>query len=453
MIIVIAKLVILLLFGFSIVNLFRFKGRWLEKAGLSFLLGTGMVSVLYFLFVWASNRVVSLEFWIITFLTAILLFNFRSPKSSFEKPTLPRIPIRPNLIAIICWVGIMALFIMTLVYAFYRPVYTPDSIYLFDFRAKVMFISQRLTDINQIGNWNAYPMFTSMIGLIWRFMGIDNPSTYYPIMYFSFTLIFYSVLREKISRNLASLGTLLMYTTPVTLWQSQLDGMTNLPYTIFLCLSLLYGYKIMKAKIPHISDLVISSLFLGLSTWTRGVEPIWVVPLFLTTLVIVVKNKMRWVFIYFAILSLIREIWPAYVHKQYISISRGTQIITDNVLQTQIGAAPFVQSLSYTFNSALTLLPKSLGLVCYLFAAAVLLNLLYRKFSIDQLFFLAAVVGILGVIFFGSLFMVINFSLVIDVYNDSLSRLLSVVVPLLWFYIMTSPAWISIESMFKSSKS
>jgi hypothetical protein len=431
----------LVAFGLSLINLIRFKGDWLEKLGLSFLLGTGVMSVIYFLFVWAVGRVVSFDFWLVTILLTILLFILRGTKLVFKKLELPKIQIKANLISIVCWAAVATLFLASLVYTSYTPVHTVDSIYFFDFRAKVMFLSQQLTEIQRVGNWYSYPMFTSIIGVIWRFLGIDNPSSYYPFMYFSFALVFYSILRKRVNRDLASVGTFLMYTTPITFWQSQLDGLTNISYTVFLCLSVLYIYKVMISKKPYLYDVIISSIFLGLSSWTRGSEPIWVVPLLVAAFVFLVRKKLKWIFVYYFLFYSIREIWPLYANQQYTTIVKATKIVVDNALQNPLSSPGFYEALSYTFRSMVSLIPASLGVVVYLFLTFIFIDVLFFRVSRSLKFYLFVIGGVLGVLFFGSLFMVINFNIKIHVYNDSLSRLLSILAPLMWFYIIVSPPW------------
>ena len=449
MIMPIVKILLLVLLGFSFIEFIKFRGSWLEKLGLSFLVGTGLISVVYFLFIWKTDVVSPLHFWLLTILLISLFLLLRRPKPIFKRIELKEIKILPNLIPIICWTVVVVLFLASLINTSYRPVYTVDSLYLFDFRSKVMFLSQKLSEIKQIENWYSFPMFTSMVGLIWRFVGISNPSSYYPVMYFSFTLVFYSILRKVVNKTLASIGTLLVYTTPITFWQAQMDGLTNTPYTIFLCLSVLYIYKIIVSKKPLVSDVVISSLLLGLSTWTRGSEPLWAVPIIIITWIFLTKGKWALLFLYYLIFSSIREVWPLFTHQAYTSAKAAGRVVLGSVVENQSGIYGFYSSLSYTFESMAYLLPKRLGLVFYLFLALFIINLLFHKFSRDQLFYLFVILMMLLILFFGSLFMVINFHITIHVYNDSLSRLLSVLAPPMWLYIIINPAWEEVARQFK----
>lgn len=444
------KLLSLYLFGFSVVNLLNHKSDFLEKLGLSFLLGTGFSSLIYFLYIWRTDRIVSGEFWLMILFLFLIFLAINLIRKNYIAIKLPNNIPKFKWLPILCWFVILFLFVCSIIITSYTPVHNPDSLYLFDFRAKVMHISHTLSEIRFIENWDVYPMFTSMIGLIWRFTGIENPSSYYPIMYLSFSFIFYSILKKFTNINIASIGTLLMYTTPVTFWQSQLDGMTNIPYTVFLCLSSLYILKMVRSGNLNFSDVFLSAIFLGLSAWTRGIEPLWIVPLFFVTLILVLKRKTLWLLIYYIFFSLIRELWQFFVNQRYTSIQSGVSALVEGATAGAATSANFLNSVSYTAKSMFKLLPASIGLVWYLFFAVLFLTIIVRKISTSQLYVFLTIIGILTVIYFGSLFMVVSFGLVIDVYNDSLSRLLGTLPPLLWIYIILSPTWMSVENMIKS---
>jgi hypothetical protein len=455
--IILLKLATLYVFGFLLVENIHFKGEWYEKLGLAFLLSTGVISILYFLFIWQTNHVESGEFWFILIILNIVLYLLHRPKVKYKKINLREIFTKSNIIVIVCWLAIIFLFACSLVNTFYLPVNTSDSIALFDFRTKIMFLSHKLSDIQTIDGWNSYPMFTSMAGLIGRFLGPEYYGSFYVFMYFSFTLVFYSRLRKTLDKNLASIGTLLMYTTPITLWQSHLNGLTNLSYTIFLSLSILYLYSAFFSRQFLQSDIILSAIFLGLSSWTRGIEPFWTMPIFAITLYLLSKKKIGWLLLYYSIFYSIREIWPIYIKIRYISIATGTQLVVASMLKDNIIAPnglaishPFYSAFVYTFKTTFTLLPQSIGYACFLFVIIFLIDLVFGTLSKKQVYFLFMIFGFLAILIFGAVYMVINFHIKINIYNDSYSRLLSTIIPLLWFYIMLSPYWKNLGKFFKS---
>lgn len=446
---IIIKLFSLIFFGLALIQLIGFKGGLLERLGASFILGTGAISIIYFLYIWATNKAVSSDFWLITNFLSILMIYFKRVHLTHKRKKLlvNHNYDKSDLISLVLWLVILGLFLLSMIYTLYFPVHTVDSIYFFDFRAKVVFLSQKLSEIQRVGNWYSYPMFTSMIGLIWRFLGIVNPSSYYPLMYLSFAFVFYSILRKTVSRNMASFGTMLMYTTPITLWQSQLDGLTNIPYTIFLCSSILYLYKIFVSKKPNFYDVILSSIFLGLSVWTRATEPLWIVVVLASVLVFKARRKLSWTPIFILVFYLIGKVWPIYSGNKIISVVTAGQILANNVVHATSG---LLHAIIYTTKSMLKLLPESLNPVIYLFTLLVFLDIIYRKFSKNSLFFLLVIAGIMGIILLGSIFMVLNFNLVIHIFNGSLSRFLGTLSPLMWFYIMVHPAWKPITVLLKT---
>jgi hypothetical protein len=431
-----------MLFGVGLTYLISFKGGWLERLGLSFLLGTGTLSIIFFVYIWITNRVSSRDFWLIVVALILLLFIFKRPSVFLKKIEVSKMAVRFNFVSVFCWAVILTLFATSIVNAVYRPVYTTDSLILFDFRSKAMFVSQKLTSIQDITGWQNYPMFTSMIGLISRFLGIDNPSFYYPVMYLSFSILFYSILIKATNKNIASIGTLLMYTTPITLWQSQLDGMTNIPYTIFLCLSVFYIYKVLISKKDNFVDVIISSLFLGLATWTRAAEPLWVVPIFLVTSISFVKKKLMNLCVYLIIFYPISKLWPTYEGWQYSSFGAVGKILIDAALNSPDNGKLFSVRLTHVFNSMLAFSSENMGPILLIFVIFIVSDMVFLKSYRDQIFYLLTVTGLLIIIFVGSLFMTINYGFEVNIDNGSLSRLLSIFPPLMWFCITISPAWI-----------
>lgn len=449
MIFIIAKILLLLAFGFSFLNVIKFKGDWMESLGLSFLIGTGLMTVIYFVLAWFTDRVFVIEFWNLVVLLTLTLFAIRLPHFEIKRFKIDRSVIIPNLVPVFCWLAILIIFTASIIYTIYTPIYTVDSLALFDFRSKVMFLSQRLSEIKTIDSWYSFPMFTSMIGLIWRYVGIENPGSYFPLMYLSFTMIFYSISKSIVDKRIASIGTLFMYTTPITLWGSQMGVMTNTSYTIFLSLSIIYLYKILVSKNRYFYNVAIAAILLGLSTWTRATEPIWVVPLLLAVVVLIIYKKIRWLLAFTLIFLVIRTIWPTFTEQPVTPISLATKIVVDKAIQHQADPYGFYPVLSYTIHSMALMIPQTLGLVLYLFGFTLISDIFFKKFEITQKYFIFSIFGILGIIFLGSLFYVLNFHITLHIYNDSLSRLLGTLTPLMWFYITASRLWAKTGSLLK----
>jgi hypothetical protein len=348
----------------------------------------------------------------------------------------------------IIWFGIFTLFAITAIYTTYLPVYTTDSIILYDFRAKVIAATGNLNSINIVPDWAAYPMFTSMIHLFARLLGYTNPSLFYPLMYLAFAGVFYGAIRPKLSQFKSSLLTLLMYSTPITLWQSKLDGMTNLPYAIFYAIAIIYLEKYWKNDKSVWQYAIISALFLGFASWTRHTEPFWAIPIFLVILSIIFKRQILIPIIYLGIFWFIRRIWPSYTHADYMSVVGATQSIVSNAI---ISSANTSYHLINTFQIALEFVWRSFNLglnpLLYLFFISSLIDLSLKSLK-SQLFYLFIVFGNILLLYISVIFAINTFSYWSGL-DNSFTRMLSYIAPLLWLYISNSSIWYRIDEWGK----
>lgn len=302
-------------------------------------------------------------------------------------------------------------------------------------------------------------MFTSMVNLQVRLMGFNNPSFIYPLMYISFAIIFYSFLREKTSKIIASLGALSMYSTPLILWQSLLDGLTNLPYTIFLCSSIFYAIRLDFKKLKT-SYIFISILFAGLSTWIRGNEPFWLIPIFLIFLKVIFSFKHLIIFLFlFPLVLGFRNIWSNYVGTiNYISTVSGTVDLlkdiatspkTSETQKTEIRVVvkpkvnKFLEAAKFTFPVIL----ESLNPAIYMYL--LFIPIYFYKREKKQTEILMVTTGVFLMLFVGVMYVQLNFK---DwgILNNSLSRISGLLIPLMWAFVFLSKIWIDIETQINN---
>lgn len=344
------------------------------------------------------------------------------------------------------WIGIFGLFIISLVYTLYNPVWTTDSLYYFDFRSKIMFVSHRVSDLSIIQNWSFYPMFTSMVGLISRLSGMENPSFYYPLMFLAFAMVFYSSLKRIMSSTLASLFTLLMYSTPLLYWQSKLDGMTNMPYALFFSIGVLYciQYVFSKDKKEGAFFLIVSVFSLGLSKWVRIQEPFWIIPIIIIIMTSLRTRRIRLLIIGLIIFYLIQKVWPEYIRLSFskmsgvdTSVSLGSAYTKVGSIVTSGDANNVSSGLIGKFSSVLMYVSKitfnSLSPVSFLFV----ISLLFLVFiGIDMTIYLVLfiIVATYGILIMSTFYSTFVWDWVIKL-ESSLSRMTSLFVPIVWYYL------------------
>ena len=445
-------LLVTVFIGVKLLEVLGFNVPWYEKLSLSFLLSSALQTLGYFTILKLGVMATNLTY--LAFLCVLLLLVLAIPKF------LPKLPMSPVMLASssssylakngtkLLWLGIFVLFAITAIYTTYLPVYTTDSLILYDFRSKVIAETGTLNSIRIVPDWAAYPMFTSTIHLFVRLLGYTNPNLFYPLMYLAFAGVFYGAVRVRLSQFKASLMTFLMYSTPLTLWQSKLDGMTNLPYAIFYCIAVIYLGKYWKNSKPIWQYVIISALFLGFASWTRHTEPFWAIPIFLIVLSSFFKRNLLLPGIYIAMFWFIRQIWPSYTHGNYISVVGATQSIVNNSNSLFTGTSydlfdTFKIAVKFVLNS----FNEGLSPLIYLYLSTITIELFWNSLK-SQVFYIIVVLGNIFILFLSVVFAINTFSYWSGLSN-SFTRMLSYLAPLLWLYISNSRIWYRIEEWGK----
>lgn len=444
MIFPIISIIITIIFFVSIFKILFNKIKTVELIGAAFLFGIGIESLVFFIIFSQLDFVSPQIFWIakITELTVALIINAigkKGPRINIQLKSKPLFSWSG-----VFWFGILCLFALSLVYTLYYPVHTTDSLYYFDFRSKIMYLSHTVSEISILPGWSYYPMFTSMIGLISRLSGFENPSFYYPLIFLSFALIFYSRIREYLNKNLASLITFLMYSTPLLYWQSILDGMTDMPYAIFFGVGVIYTIQYLSSQKGNNSCHLyfFSILGLGLSKWVRIQEPFWLVPLVLIYIKTIWYKKWWHLILGIILFYSIYSIWPHYI---------STTATTMNGVNTTVSVMEAVNTLAKntkTIDSRLLFVTQKISSIIYQsllpISTLFLLSLLFLPFirvNLPLFISLFFIFYCWGVFIASTLFSTYIWSWMIDL-DSSISRLTSFFVPLVWFYFSIMSAGI-----------
>lgn len=463
-------LVMTCLNGWLFLDFLAYSAPFLEKLGLSFILSLGLHTVIFFMIGLISYRPSAEIYWLslVSIFLALLLLRRKRDSRVHHRIVITLQWHRPEIVVLLSWILIAILFLVSLGYTLVVPVHTTDALHLYDFRAKVIYFSASLQEIRQVvDSWFQYPMFTTLANLFVRYWGMSNPSLIYPLLYLSFSFIFFHQIRKHTSSRVASVVTLLMFSTPLIYWQSRLDGLTNLPFAIFFCSSIFY--LVNSDYTRRIGPYIIATLLIALSTWTRVTEPFWMVPLVYMS-ILVIKNKN----IYLLLLNLylfrrIRNLWDIYAdNRKHISLTRGLKTLigqpggeiqpgiassaktslpantiglnfgrlldsTERVLALFIAAGKFI----------FPIIISSLSPVIFLFSFTLALDLVFVRLSQIQLHLLIIIAAIFALLWAGAAYSSVAFDNWTELGN-SLSRILGFFVPLMWFFVGISPtlnAW------------
>lgn len=458
--------------GWLLLDLIGFSVPAIEKLALGFVLSLGLHTVIFFMISLISYHPSAEIYWlslICIFLIQLLLKRFIPTKTNHKNSVIVIKLSRPEIITLLSWCLIGILFLVSLSYTLIVPVHTTDSLHLYDFRAKVIYHSASLQEITKVvDSWFQYPMFTTLANLFVRYWGIDNPSFIYPVLYLCFALIFFYNLKRNTSTRVASVTTLLMFSTPLIYWQSRLDGLTNLPFAIFYCSSILYLLN--SGGTSRIGAYLIATLLLSLSSWTRITEPFWMVPLAYMSFLVLKNRNLYLLLLNFYIFRRVRNLWDIYAdNRKHISISTGLKALagtnTADVANTSESASTvivvvkeksifqtiiayletlngLVSKMYFLFIAAgkfiFPIIVSSLTPVVHVFFVILALDLLFVRLNKIQLHLLVIIMAIFALLWAGATYSSIAFENWNELGN-SLSRILGFFVPLMWFFVGISP--------------
>lgn len=299
------------LFGLLVSLVISVKIHPLERLGLSYVLGLGLLTFLMFL-----GYVVGLKF-TLTNTTVILLVSIiflliltrNSIKSFFrELKALKKFPSFSLSEKLIIFV-LVGLFIYSFVLSLYWPVADWDALALYDFRAKIFVDTGAMVEGIRRGYFFGYPLLSSLADAWIYFLGGNNPKFIYSLFFFTFILMFYGATRRIGARRTALLSTLLLATTS-SIFSHSTMVYTNLPYTVYLVMGTVYLYFWLIKK--ETGYLFLSALMIGLSTWTRSTEPFWLTTLVIVVLYSLVRKKPTQLLLYLLIFFSIQQPWKIY---------------------------------------------------------------------------------------------------------------------------------------------
>jgi len=279
--------------------------------GLSYLLGIGIFTFLMFL-TNVAGIIFSLtnELLLLALIAIPLVFYKKSQIGKFSIEIVQSFKKSKMSSVEKIMLGVMAFAVISsFINTFYWPVYLWDSLVLYDFRGVIFAASGFMKEAFVDNYYTGYPLLTSLAHTIVYLSGGKYPQFLYSLFYLSLGLGFYGSLREFISRKLSLFFTAVLLITGPIFYHS-LISYTNLPYTTFLCLGALYVYLWDKKK--QIGYLILSALLVGLSTWTRSVEPFWLA-VFLVIFLVSIYRKRIWSVLTFSIFFFpIHEAWKVF---------------------------------------------------------------------------------------------------------------------------------------------
>lgn len=236
------------------------KGGVVLRAGLSFLIGSGLSTWLLFILHVHLGLPLTLQFAILSFLLVWLLGYVTKPSNSLD---LSSNNSRSRLALIPIFITVIAFIIGS-----YLPLTAWDSIALYDFRAHAIAITHSLADMTKSTYDMSYPLHISLLHSFVYMFGGESAQGLHALFFGSLLAVVYERLRSWTNPKWAIIGTILIATSS-ELFDHATFAYTNLPYTTYLIAGLLYLLS------PARRELIIGSVLIGISSWTRSAEPFW----------------------------------------------------------------------------------------------------------------------------------------------------------------------------------
>jgi hypothetical protein len=330
------------------------------------------------------------------------------------------------IIAVLC-----LLIAFPLLYGSYWPVTDWDSLVLYDYRALSFVNTGTMEQAISQGYFFGYPLLTSL-GHAWSYLfNLGSPAVLHALFYAALLGLFYVHLKNITNVKTALLFTLLLAATRPIFGHAQI-AYSNLPYTVYLIGGYLYLYRFLKEK--KLFNLIISSLLVGFSAWTRIVEPFWITAV-LALLVILFSDKtlpfhkkLGLALMYFLLISAIRYPWlnfeNSYLQNQRDTLQRAPKYLG---ILFQFDWRNLLAVIDYLITSIIR--PQ---LLLYLVFAISLFGRPRKK--VVSIIFPLIIFLNLGLMFAGTIILSVSF----ETWNKiagSVTRLSMIFIPLLLFEV------------------
>lgn len=289
-----------ILSGYSYARLIGVRTK-VEHYALSFIIGSGITTFIWFLFYLLGNNLTVPTLFISSLVSAnIGFFLFQN----FDNTCIgSRVNGFNKILARIVFV-LLGLSILVSVYS---PIVSWDSLTLYDFRGTVIANSHSLVDIESTTYLLSYPLMTSLIHAAVYMLGGNNPQLFYSLLLTSLIGIIYGRMYIWTNSRYSVLTALLVVSNPF-IWQHATISYTNLPYAVFMLAGLCYA--------P--TSLFLSGILIGLSTWVRVSEPFWILGLLFLLYYGIRQKKIFVASISVTIAYLIKYTWSSYLANAYI---------------------------------------------------------------------------------------------------------------------------------------
>lgn len=272
------SLLAVLALGYAVVAAISPRSGLLERLGLGGGVGLGVFTFLLFVATAMGLPLVApvaAGVWALCLGLAAALGRRRGarfvPGSAGRGSPAPRLSAidRTGLAGLLALVGFVAT--ASLVIGVYWPVQAWDALTEYDFRGRIFAQTGSFAILNLDPYYAGIPLLTSLAHAWIYLVGGSTPHLIYWLYYVGLLVAVYVGLRREL-RPAASLATAAALATTPALFVHSTLAFANLPFGYYFSVASIYLYLWRRDR--RSSDLVLSGILYGLSSWTRpGSEP------------------------------------------------------------------------------------------------------------------------------------------------------------------------------------
>jgi len=432
------------LFGLSVISLIFCKKTknffTVEKLGLGFLFGNVLTSYFYFL----MHSLLGLELnkqnfiFLISFLIFFSMFAM-GKRFFFQFKKTNLFKVKNELFANKLSKILFYILLLAIGFSFFNNYYWPltdwDALALYDFRAKVIASTGNLSQGVELGYFFHYPPHTSLLHTFNYILGLQEVKIWYSLLYATFLMVFYSLLRKEHSLKLSLFGTLILAISPRIFSHAKI-AYTNLPYTIYLSLGYLYLYFWLKKGV--IQDVIIGALLIAFSTWIRLSEPFWIVSV-LILFIGAFRYKKQIPILILLVGIIFSMIWPwdKFVSIQYNKpLAKGLGISPRHLSKISLKELP-KRTLEVTKYLKSNVYPV---IKHYVPALIISFYFILQKKKWIKLLDYSLLILFLGLIYVGTIFFSFQYEEWREI-PDSAARMSMVIIPFCIYPIISSDLW------------
>lgn len=433
-------LIVSFLLGFSLLN--RLPGRFsiAEKAGLSFLLGISLQSLLMLIINGIGLQLTVVNIWCVSLLV-ILLLNYKVilRKEKFSlKLDWPGLSI-VNLVWLFFIILIVYLEYMNFAKCMFFPTFDRDSLAGFDtigwvisqehtLRNLSLFQGDYMSNINGAGSYITYmPMIQLSYAYVYM-LGAETSKIIPALVFLSFLFAFYGGVSRFCGSTGAAVATFFMMITPEMIAFSSLSA-TNVIHAVYASLGIIYTALWLRDRTNYL--LPLGAMLLGCNVWVRMEGIVFIGAAGIVLFLNIFKEKAyKSLFVFAAIAMAPLVLWVIF-EKMY-GIYAESIAITHPFWDGEKATLIWVNFKSLWSNT------QYYGLSFYVFLITIALNIWFLIRKKDQLNLLG--MTLLAMLFYMILLYQVDYKWdsIQNVLDFSAKRFLFCYIPLVWCYIFAS---------------